>query len=302
MAVDDRDALEVLEERVRAILPEEYQGSYEVVQPVSMRSAGLKYGIDGRVAWDEIWGSFCDLAMAGGPPHKGMLLQPGAPEEIDAQRLQYNDVVKEICRGVTMVTGLEAAPSPKAGWVRVTCHNEAMAGWLARAIVMENVSVRLEGNAIDLPAAPGYRLDKEIKNVVTVIAKTCHYWTGHMWDAQHRAIADLFAGMAIAAPLIEPASATGEDESLYAAIAEAIHQQTGLDVSDHRYVGWLGLRCPSLRAAVWMMRMMVASNILSRREGTVLFVPVNPAADPRGETVARCVKRIHGFAGAHGIL
>ena len=29
-----------------------------------------------------------------------------------------------------------------------------------------------------------------------------------------------------------------------------------------------------------MMRALVASNVLARREGTVLFVPVNPAADP----------------------
>jgi sirohydrochlorin cobaltochelatase len=30
-----------------------------------------------------------------------------------------------------------------------------------------------------LPAGPTFRLDKEIKNVVTVIAKTHHYWKEH---------------------------------------------------------------------------------------------------------------------------
>jgi hypothetical protein len=29
----------------------------------------------------------------------------------------------------------------------------------------------------------GFRLEKEIKNVVTVTAKTCHYWLEHMWAA-----------------------------------------------------------------------------------------------------------------------
>jgi len=43
---------------------------------------------------------------------------------------------------------------------------------MLRAITMENVAVRLEGRALDLPAAPVFRIDKEIKNVVTVVAKT----------------------------------------------------------------------------------------------------------------------------------
>ena len=42
-----------------------------------------------------------------------------------------------------------------------------------------------------------------------------------------------------------------------------------------------------MQAAVWMMRLLVASNVLTRREGTALFVPVNPAADPEGRAIAR---------------
>ena len=70
--------------------------------------------------------------------------------------------------------------SPNLGWIRVQCHSDVMAGWMLRAITMENVAVRSEGRALDLPAAPHFRLDKEIKNVVTVVAKTCHYWMGHI--------------------------------------------------------------------------------------------------------------------------
>src|SRR5262245_25180317 len=235
MPVDDPDALAILEERVRTILPEEYQDSYEDVQPVPMRSAGLKYGIDGRVAWDAIWGSFCDLAMAGGPPHKGALLRAASQAEIDAQPHRYIDVVDEICRGVTLVTGLAAERSPvPGGWARVTCTSEAMAGWLLRAIVMENVEAHAEGIALDLPAGPAFRLEKEIKNVITVIAKTCHYWTGHMWQAQQRQIADLFTGMAVGAPLIAP-DAEGDVDELQrtsAEMASAISMQTGLAVAD----------------------------------------------------------------------
>jgi hypothetical protein len=51
-----------------------------------------------------------------------------------------------------------------------------------------------------------------------------------------------------------------------------------------------------------MMRMRVVSNVLSRREGTVLFVPVNPAQDPDGDRVASAVVRIHRLALAKGVL
>lgn len=301
LGVEDQEALTALEFRLRAILPEEYQDCYDEVQPVSMGSAGLKYGADGKVAWNEMWATFCDLAMAGGPPHKGTLLEPGAPAEIDANRERYLEVVDEIVRGVRLVTGLAARASPIPGWVRVDCHNETMAGWLLRAIVMENVSARGEGSALDLPAGPAYRVEKEIKNVITVIAKTCHYWTGHMWRAQKRDIGELFEKMADASPLVEPAwgSAGGvadEHENISAGTAAAIHGHTGLPRSRHRYAGWLGLECTSVGTAIWMMRALVASNILSRREETTLFVPVNPAIDPTGEVVGRAVSRMHRLA------
>ena len=80
-----RSPLDELEFRLKTILPEEYQESYEEVQPVSMGSAALKYGRDGKVAWNDIWNTFCDLAMAGGPPHKGMLLEPASVADIEAQ-------------------------------------------------------------------------------------------------------------------------------------------------------------------------------------------------------------------------
>jgi sirohydrochlorin cobaltochelatase len=162
-----------------------------------------------------------------------------------------------------------------------------MAGWLLRAIVMENVAARAEGPLLDLPASPGFRLAKEIKNVITVIAKTCHYWTGHMPWAQQRTIAALFATLAEESPLLEPAfPADGE-------APPDIALPSALRVSNHRYAGWIGVECPSVRAALWMMRMMVAANILARRESTVLFVPINPVADPGGEIVAEAIARIH---------
>ena len=303
----DRKSLEILEHRLRTILPFEYQDSYEQLTPEPMRSADLEFDGDGRVAWDEIWGSFCDLAMAGGPPHKGTLLEPGTAEEVDAQADRYRSVVHEICRGVTMVADLFAHPSPTPGWVRVSCFTETMAAWLLRAIIMENVSARAGGKALELPAAPGFRLEKEIKNVVTVIAKTCHYWTGHMPRDQQRTIAELFGQMAVDSPLIEPALANdvAEDaayEETAANLAAAIDREAGLRRSTHSYGGWLGLECANVQAAIWMMRALVASNVLSRREGGVFFVPVNPRSDSGGVRTMRAVALVRRLAASKGVF
>jgi len=297
----DRMALEELDARLKTILPEEYQDTYEGMEPVPMRSAGLKYDSDGNVAWNEIWGSFCDLAMAGGPPHKGALLEPGRPAEIDAEPDRYAGVAEEICRGVMMTTLLDTNVSPVPGWVRVSCLNDAMTGWLLRAIVMENVAVRAEGMALDLPAAPHFRLEKEIKNVITVIAKTSHYWLEHMPRGQQRGIASLFARLAKESPLVEPSTTGDEQEADAAALSVAIHRDTGLQTCGQPYTGWLGVNCPSVRRAIWMMRALVAGNVLSRREGTTLFVPVNRGADPGGVRVARAVARAHRLAAARNI-
>lgn len=305
LSIDDQQALVQLEVRLRTILPEEYQDSYEALQPVPMRSAGLKYDDDGKVAWNQIWQSFCDLAMAGGPPHKGALLEPGRQADIAADPDRYQRAAEEICRGIMMAALLDADPSPVAGWVRVTCLSEAMAGWLVRAITMENVSARAEALLLDLPAAPHFRIEKEIKNVVTVVAKTSHYWLEHMPRSQQRDIASLFARMDVESPLIAPEPTTDGSPSaseISASIAAAVQRDSRLVPSIQPYAGWFGVECPSVRSAVWMMRALVAFNVLSRREGTVLFVPVNPVSDPGGERVVRSLGRVRRLAAARSLL
>ena len=142
MTLEDQTELNALEQRIKILLPEQYKDTYDEVPPTSMGSAGLKFAPDGKVAWDEIWGSFCDLAMAGGPPHKGKLLLPATQIEIEAQPDRYEEVVNEICRGIQLVADLAAEPSTSPGWIRVECVNRATAEWLLRAITVENVAVR----------------------------------------------------------------------------------------------------------------------------------------------------------------
>ena len=139
----------------------------------------MRYNANGQVAWDEMWTDFCDLALAGGPPHRDAMLEPAAPEEALAAPDDFARVVAEIERGLLLVTGLPTVRSTSPGWVGLQCTGEEMARWLRRAIEIENVRVRRDGIVLYLPAGPYFGADKEIKNVVTVVAKTHHYWMEH---------------------------------------------------------------------------------------------------------------------------
>jgi len=164
---------------IRDLLPPRYRGG-KVVSAAPMGAVPLLYTDDGQVAWNEMWTGFCDLALAGGPSHRGTLLEPVAPQEVKADQDAYERVVAEIERGLQLVTGLPTVRSESLGWVGLRCADEEMALWLLRAIVVENVCVRREGTVLFLPAGPAFRLEHEIKNVITVVAKTHHYWTEHI--------------------------------------------------------------------------------------------------------------------------
>jgi hypothetical protein len=136
------DALARLDQRLAVLLPPQYRERSQDMAPVPMRSAPFVYDASGQVAWDRMWQGFCDLAMAGGPPHKGRWLAPGTAADVTAAPERFDEVVTEIRRGVALATGLDARPSDGAGWVPVACYGEAMAEWMTRAIVMENVAAR----------------------------------------------------------------------------------------------------------------------------------------------------------------
>jgi hypothetical protein len=235
------------------------------------------------------------------------LLEPATKAEINLDRGRYKEVVDEVCRGVEMVTGLAAEPSLISGWIDVDCPSSSMAGWLVRAINMENVSAHVDGMALHLPAGPRFRLEKEIKNVVTSIAKTCHYWLGHTSVVQHRAIADLFEIMESESPLIQaPFSSrntrTAVFERLRDTIAGKIQSQTRLQATGREYHGWLGVDCLNVRPAIWMMRVMVASNVLCRREGNFIYVPVNPSTDRCGDRISGLLARAYRVASAQRVF
>ena len=168
-------------------LPPRYRDG-RIVSAAPMGTAPMRYDDQGQVAWNEMWTDFCDLALAGGPPHRGTLLEPASPEQVRADQASYTRVVAEIERGLQLVTNLPIVDTEQPGWVGVQCHDEEMALWLLRAIIVENVCVRREGKNLYLPAGPNFQLEKEIKNVITVLAKTHHYWSEHAGASCKRGI------------------------------------------------------------------------------------------------------------------
>jgi hypothetical protein len=123
---------------------------------------------------------FCELALVGGPPHRGTLLEPVSPKEAVSDLDRYGDVLQELASGITMGTGLSVVMSRTPGWIGVQCDSEEMAIWGLCGMIAENVIVRREGSVLYLPASPKYTLESGIKDVVTACAKVFHYWNEHI--------------------------------------------------------------------------------------------------------------------------
>jgi ribosomal protein L37AE/L43A len=143
-----------------------------------MAAAPFVWRPDGRPDWGAMWTSFCDLAIHGGPPHRGIGQALRGSRTAGDDAASDPAMVAEIRRGIWETTGL-FAESPSPGWIAVTCESRAMADWLGDAIAPENVEVRVEEDRVLLPAGPRFRLDNEVKSVITVVAKTHHYGAMH---------------------------------------------------------------------------------------------------------------------------
>ena len=82
-ATGSRDQARQGDREGRPGLPSRYRNG-KVVSAAPMGTAAMRYNANGQVAWDEMWTDFCDLAMAGGPPHRDTLLEPVPPDEVKA--------------------------------------------------------------------------------------------------------------------------------------------------------------------------------------------------------------------------
>ena len=142
-----------------------------------MASAPMKYQPDGSVDWGNMWDTFCVLAREGGPAHRASMLY--AQQDADTSSPGYQFAVDEIVRGVNLVSGLTATAGPP-GWAAIQCDSAAMAAWLAETIEEEQVQARAAGATLFVPVGDYFTLKGEIKNVITVVAKTAHYWREHL--------------------------------------------------------------------------------------------------------------------------
>jgi sirohydrochlorin cobaltochelatase len=293
--------LEALDRAINALLPPLYRDRYDKVEPVSMGSAGLKFGADGKVAWDEIWTTFCDLALAGGPPHRGRLLMPASADEVHAEPEAYQKVTEEIGRGIWMVTWLHVLPMVSPGWIGVFCRGTTMAAWLTRAIVAENVYARHDGERLYLPAGPRYRLEKEIKNVVTALAKTNHYWSEHLTSDRRSEVAEATGNHGLIAPASpeQCEAEPGPCEQAALAIETEVHATTGLAVTPRGLPSWVGFTCGSEAKAIWLLRAVSVANVVVWREGDTLHVPVPPGGDASASMVAAALTRAHHLWNIH---
>jgi hypothetical protein len=147
--------------------------------PGPMSAAPFLLRDDGRPDWGAMWESFCELALYGGPPHRGPDHPLRAPEGTDSERASDQAVLDELRRGIWETTGLYAEGAGP-GWLAVTCASRKMAAWLCATIILENVEARVEEDRVLLPAGPAYRLEDEVKSLITVLAKTHHYWQAHV--------------------------------------------------------------------------------------------------------------------------
>jgi len=273
--------LTALDAKINAFLPAQYQHCYTSVSPTSMGSATLKYGADGKVAWDQIWTTFCDLALAGGPPHRGTLLEPVSEADVAAEPERYGEVVAEIRRAIRATTPLQVVDGYVPGWVGVQCDSPEEAAWLQFSVTAENVSARRRQSVLQLPAGPAFRVEKEIKNVTVALAKSSHYWDGHLTASQQKLGGETTWEPASPA---EAAAAPSEYDTAVGEVDEGL-RAAGLPTLPRRYVGWVGVETASEEDAVWLLRAVLVERVLARREENVLYLPVG--ATPSAEAAAR---------------
>jgi sirohydrochlorin cobaltochelatase len=126
-----------------------------------------------------MWTTFCDLALHGGPPHRGAAQALRGREGAAPAAAAPPEILAELERGIRETTGLDAEPAGP-GWIAIPCESRSMAAWLCAAIVLENVDARVEGTRLLLPAGPDFRVEDQVKSVITVVAKTHHYWREHL--------------------------------------------------------------------------------------------------------------------------
>ena len=152
------------------------------VSSAPMSAAPFVYRDDGKPDWSAMWTGFCELALYGGPPHRGSDDPVEVSVEDEGEPMTVNDTIMEIRRGIWETTGLYSEPAPPH-WMAVSCKSKRMAAWMCAAIILENVDAKCEDEILYVPAASDFDLKNQVKSVITVVAKVNHYWQAHVVEA-----------------------------------------------------------------------------------------------------------------------
>ena len=157
--------------------------TFDPTASTPMSAAPFEHLPDGRPNWGAMWTTFCELALYGGPPHRGE--ENPLPEPASSAASLPEDLLAELQRGIFETTGLDAETTDGA-CVAVRCESKRMAAWMCAAVILENVDARCEGDTLLLPAAEGFELKNEVKSLITVLAKVNHYWQAHLMGKEPR--------------------------------------------------------------------------------------------------------------------
>src|SRR4029453_13594315 len=116
----------------------------------------------------------------GGPPRRGAASALRAPDRAGgAISPPPSPILAELQRGILETTGLPAEAGD-AGWIAVVCESRRMAACLGAAIIVENVDARVGVGRRLVPAGADFVLEDQVRSVITVVAKTHHYWREHL--------------------------------------------------------------------------------------------------------------------------
>ena len=180
-SVDRLDALRDTLGRDPAARTRQYAPPAGPDPALAMSSALFVWQEDGRPDWGTMWTTFCELALYGGPPQRGPDSALRAPNGAEAD--SDDAMVAEMRRGIWGTTRLYAE-SGGPGWLAITCDTPTMAAWMCAAIILENVDARVDEDRLMVPAGPDYELKDQVKSIITVVAKTHHYWQAHIAGAE----------------------------------------------------------------------------------------------------------------------
>src|SRR3954466_13903911 len=125
LATIDEDRLPLSE----FVFPPNLVSHGEIARPKAasapMSGASFLYHDDGTPDWAAMWSGFCELALFGGPPHRGedSSLQANVGAVRERSHIDGSfDAIAEIRRGIYETTGLQSGEA-RDGWLPVRCES-----------------------------------------------------------------------------------------------------------------------------------------------------------------------------------